>query len=345
VPSSKDTVIYDANGNVVSRELFISSGGIYTPLQRLDYTYNTLNLQIEELVSTWVNGQYVVQTKFENYYSGSLLDSTKRYSNQGSGLSLLRITKNTFDGNGNNIQQMIYEMQAGIRVLTRTNYRVFNNGLLAIEYQETYFGLVPDTTGIGTYAYDNNGNDTLIYIEQADSTGILTPNSRQRTTWDVNNNERGITLEFYQNGMWDLFFESRTGVDLNFAASDIMYPPDLTEGFRVNNKLEWLYNYLNLGTTLQEDSLVYRYNSFISVEELEQEMDIKISPNPFVDFLTIESIEPIKAEVISLTGQIVASKEFMEASEEWDLNGLPTGMYVLRISKGSQVETTQIIKQ
>ena len=244
------------------------------------------------------------------------------------------------------LRETIFEIQAGIRVLVQTNYNSYTgNGLIDTQYQETYYGLGPDTAGIQTYFYDANGRDTLILSQQIDTSGTLNPSSRQRTTWDSNGNEKNLKLAFYQNGQWDLILESGKGYDLNHAATAIMYPPDIAGSNRINNKIDWNTSFFNNGTTTSTDSLVYRYDSFISVEELEEQLGVVIGPNPFADYLNLECQQSFTVELFSVNGQVIARRDLSPGETTWQMEHLPAGTYILSITQRSQSKAIRLVKR
>ena len=86
----------------------------------------------------------------------------------------------------------------------------------------------------------------------------------------------------------------------------------------------------------------YTYSRIVSVKN--EYFEIKISPNPVNDRLTIESSKPIEQiEIINAVGQVV--KTFSGSKLTLDVQSLAKGSYYLKIYvKDQQVITKQFSK-
>ncbi len=71
----------------------------------------------------------------------------------------------------------------------------------------------------------------------------------------------------------------------------------------------------------------------VSVNEL-SEAEIKLYPNPFNDFVLIEtkSIEQIEIKIMASNGQLVGSQNFSSFSKEIDLSKLSSGLYFVKVT-------------
>jgi hypothetical protein len=85
-------------------------------------------------------------------------------------------------------------------------------------------------------------------------------------------------------------------------------------------------------------------NIMIATNELASP-DLKVYPNPARHILHIESEEiPIwdKVELLDMTGQVVNVAHY---NKEITMEGLPSGVYVLRLWKGGKFWTRKVIRQ
>jgi uncharacterized delta-60 repeat protein len=84
----------------------------------------------------------------------------------------------------------------------------------------------------------------------------------------------------------------------------------------------------------------------VSIEE-EQNLDVRIYPNPTSGLLTIELEEGIdQLMIVSMSGTVIQIENNLNAGmNTFDLNHLATGTYVFQFIKGDEVFTQRIIKQ
>jgi endoglucanase len=75
------------------------------------------------------------------------------------------------------------------------------------------------------------------------------------------------------------------------------------------------------------------------------ERTINLFPNPFTDLLTIDNNSEYTAfELIYLTGKNVMKGNLVQGANHLNTSGLPTGLYVLRITAGLKIKTFKIIR-
>ncbi len=81
---------------------------------------------------------------------------------------------------------------------------------------------------------------------------------------------------------------------------------------------------------------------------LENELITNIYPNPFVDYLKIETetYETLNFQLFNASGQIITQKLFYNTLEINDLNDLPIGLYFYTITKNNRIlKSGKILKQ
>ncbi len=83
--------------------------------------------------------------------------------------------------------------------------------------------------------------------------------------------------------------------------------------------------------------------STLSLDDLEISRAIRIFPNPLISDLQIQSNLGIKTiSIYSVLGQKI--RDFESDSSPIDLNELPSGLYILKLSTEKGVVTKQILK-
>lgn len=87
----------------------------------------------------------------------------------------------------------------------------------------------------------------------------------------------------------------------------------------------------------------YNYSQIVSVKNTE--LETKLSPNPFNDFIEISTNGPIqRAEVIDIQGKVVLSETSQSNMLSLDAKALLKGIYFIKIYQGDSVITKRIVK-
>ena len=74
----------------------------------------------------------------------------------------------------------------------------------------------------------------------------------------------------------------------------------------------------------------------------EKQQEFKVFPNPFTSLITVNSdVEIEQLELISLSGKTVA----ISANSSIEINELPSGIYLLRISTEKSVYVKKVVKK
>lgn len=96
-------------------------------------------------------------------------------------------------------------------------------------------------------------------------------------------------------------------------------------------------------------SIVQNYCLILGAKDNEslENTDISIYPNPFSDKITIthNTINSLQLEVYNALGDLVAKKEMEKNVKEIDLDGLPKGIYFMKIHFEEKTITKKLIKQ
>ena len=82
---------------------------------------------------------------------------------------------------------------------------------------------------------------------------------------------------------------------------------------------------------------------FDAIEENDSNSAVTCSPNPANDYVYINGIEPAEVQVYNALGQMV---KCVRGTNEIDVEGLPQGVYLLRIADAEgKVYTNKITKR
>jgi hypothetical protein len=97
----------------------------------------------------------------------------------------------------------------------------------------------------------------------------------------------------------------------------------------------------------------YSYSNVIKLNSLDGFIDnFKVSPNPFKEYLQIQlnTSDIVQIQLFDFKGKEVLRKELVDLSGEnsynlKDLNELPSGLYVLKVTQNNQVRSVKLIKE
>lgn len=87
-------------------------------------------------------------------------------------------------------------------------------------------------------------------------------------------------------------------------------------------------------------------DEYMSVHDLGKN-SLSVYPNPVKDMLNFKSSQPIeRAEIYTLSGQKISSKQFTVKKNSLNLSALPAGIYVIRVVlKDGSLETFKVVKE
>lgn len=99
--------------------------------------------------------------------------------------------------------------------------------------------------------------------------------------------------------------------------------------------------------------LTAQFNSFVSIEELPGISDLILFPNPVSNELGLrlstDSPRSLELQVLDVSGAVVQDLSTWSVSgttyHNWDISGLASGSYLLRITDESSIWSTRFVKQ
>jgi hypothetical protein len=103
-------------------------------------------------------------------------------------------------------------------------------------------------------------------------------------------------------------------------------------------------NYYLVGTTFRQ--MCIYVNSLLSINEINVQNPIQISPNPSSDFILVNYESKTKHpqfEIFDVTGRIVLTTQ--EIQKQIDISYLPEGLYLLKVTDGDLHFSKRFVKQ
>ena len=125
--------------------------------------------------------------------------------------------------------------------------------------------------------------------------------------------------------------QSATG-SVSYSVGQIFYEPQMSATGKVNPGVQQPYEIFTLATF-----------------ENAVQSTISVYPNPVKDFMTVdfnsEKLENSRYQLFDASGKIIIQGNLKSAKSQISASSLPTGMYILRITKAGKIgKTFKIIK-
>ena len=98
----------------------------------------------------------------------------------------------------------------------------------------------------------------------------------------------------------------------------------------VNNELLFSANYNANGNEL------WKFGGIVGVHHSDQDIELKLYPNPAIDFINLDSDKPTSLTLMNIHGQILTSSK-SAFSHQLDLKTLSQGIYVIKINESNQI--------
>ena len=160
-----------------------------------------------------------------------------------------------------------------------------------------------------------------------------------RELWKTDGTTGGTVLLVYfraKDGvssaeLWKTNGTAAGTVKITDASLQIMNPLGNTFGFvEINNELFFSARYNLTGDAL------WKLGGLVGVETLENNVGIKLYPNPAHDVLTIDSDSPIAVSLMNIHGQVLNTFP-NNVNHQVDLSNLSQGIYLISVNQGQQV--------
>lgn len=104
------------------------------------------------------------------------------------------------------------------------------------------------------------------------------------------------------------------------------------------------FEFDNYQTGFVVDNIIVENLAQMSVNDINKNK-ISIYPNPVVDFVKINGVEPIKSvKIYNVNGTLIKTKNTLENPFQIDMSGFPKGVYYLSLETEERTEVKKIIK-
>ena len=216
-----------------------------------------------------------------------------------------------------------------------------------VQYTQTGYTPIPVVTGASITQYPTV---TTGYYSKA--TCNITGNSKQSNLVTVNvttppiagsitaTNTTGNLYQFTNNGMYN-------------AQSYVWYFGDGDTSTQLSpiHHYNWAGNYTamlvatNVGNGCT-DTATTQVSITTSVEELPNESNFNLTPNPFKDNLQLSTKQPVGSITIyDPQGKKIKQQTIKTTTTTIDLKGMPSGVYLLEYDNGNKKESRKVVKE
>jgi hypothetical protein len=338
---------YNANGGLTNSSRYVANQGGLLENYRIFQTYNASGYAIERTERELITGNFV--NKAQRVYGRDAAGNLTEF-----------ITKNWSNNTWENATRVVNTFQPSSTLVdTATRYDWTNN---------TWRPLSRDI-----YTYNSNGLITLQYQETYNTnTQIFGNYRRNESSYNASGKIALYSEYFWINGNWKLLTEvtfitytgdfygraTRKEFDSNTNQMENRFRWDNTfnqNGWLVKNRqFEWL------NSAWEETAFTdYTFEEILisGVSKLAEANTLKAYPNPFHSNTILEFETPVSGittiKIFSATGQLIneAKLNTSQGYNSWlwngdDANGmaLPQGMYVIQLHTANQINTLKLIK-
>ncbi len=338
---------YNANGGLTNSSRFISDQGGLLENYRIVQTYNASGFTIERTEQELIAGNFV--NKSQRIYgrdaAGNLTEFITKNWNNNAWQNVTRVV-NTFQPSSTLVDTAArFDWTNNTwRPLSRDIYTYNSNGLITLQYQETYN---TNTQIFGNYRRNESSYNTSGKIALYSEYFWISGN------WKLLTEVTFITYtgDFYGRATRKEF-DSNTNQMENRLRWDNTFNQD---GWRIKNRqFEWLNN------AWEETRFIdYTFEEILlsGVSKLAETNTLKAYPNPFQSNTILEFETPVSGiatiKIFSTTGQLVNETKLntSQGTNNWLWNGddsngmaLPQGMYVVQLQTANQINTFKLIK-
>ena len=319
------------------------------------YTYDEYDYYlIEELYSLYFNGVWMdmIRIAYEYDFSGNVLEKLTQMDATGTGNWMDRELV-TYTYEGGELSEVVLQTMEENEWLNKTKeVYTYNGDVTTVLYWKwngntwssdelytyTHYGttielLIQYMQGGAwqndekdTYALDFDENVVEILMEDWEGTNWV---KSKRTTYNYENDVFTSKLhEEWNEGSWESTYRSTYVYDNGNATHAECEMMSEGEWVPTNDgSIELTYGYNAVSIKFNCYQVDASYIDLTSVEENTQAVSFKVYPMPAENEIQIQAEGFQKAEILSLTGQILLESE----RNNVDVSGLATGVYMLKV--------------
>lgn len=381
IDQSKYENTYNAQGRPVTEIEWAAGNDAPYALEydrKTTYTYSDDKIEMREYY--WDEDDWKLDMKQEMFVrSGTgtypMVDSAYTYTpEEGTSDVWVKRVKMTVTYSGSLMSEMIaigYDEDTGeerSKAKSKTTYNAIGNTLM--ETTEIYNSESMRWDLIVKDEYEYNADNQIIREENfnvAWTAGILAPISRNTYDYDSEGNlETQKEYLFYGPGDLtlsykdDFTFKNLDTENIMLPSSDIgifgnytdFYDVEFYENGAIDEVEHYSYSYTDTETNeMLEKTGNYHYsehNSLVTAIEEQDNMSVKVFPNPFSNELkiTLDKPEEYLVKLTNCIGQVVYTSTVKTSVTSHNVSNLPTGVYILSLSKtGENTAVYKLIKE
>lgn len=200
-----------------------------------------------------------------------------------------------------------------------------------------------------TIRFQNTGTDTAFTVQIRDTID----SDLDMASLRIVSSSHNVRLDVKNENVVTFIFENILLPDSNvnepasngFVKFAIKPKPGLAEYTEVTNKAYIFFDF-NPAVVTNEVLNTYVSNPFSGIEDISiDDQLMNLYPNPAMNFLTIETIQPSQIEILNLQGQIIYESNFNEKNTSIDVSWFPAGLYFIKMSTAGNYAVAKFIKQ
>jgi hypothetical protein len=364
VNSSKETYLYDANGNETQYISYTTNEitGNWQPYDKYELTYDANGNETLYIYYNWneTTSQLQPSWKYESTYdangNNTLIISYHLNSTTNQWQPNVKY-EYTYDANGNNTLSISYEWNETTSQWQPTDkeeytYDANGNNTLYISYywNETTSQWQPSDKE--EYTYDANGNNTL-YISYYwnETTSQWQPSDKEEYLYNANGNNT-LYISYYWNettSQWQSFWKAEYTYDNSFSYTNLILPTHWDDEDLFIHMLITAIRYdwdVNTSSFINDIRVAFYYSEHNTGIANSSEIGIKIYPNPANETLHIVSSTEINSiSIYDIAGKLILTQEVIDKTCEVALLNIKSGIYFIEISCDSKTVIQKIIKQ
>lgn len=336
----KYTNTYDGKGNITK-----------VAMDSMDYVNNV-----------WVNSMITSHTLNSN--STINYSITQFWNNDGNKWENVIKTIYTYDGSKNILtekMQMFLDPD-WMDVSTTTNSYNASGLIIKKVSQTSIFGMTINN-GQTTYTYNSDGTENQTTFQQwDDSSGGWVNSSRSTNTYNASKAVISLLNEDYTTGAWVNSTKSTITYNANGSVKESLDQDWNVSGSNWVDSSKAIFTYNTNGTINQmlmmdwladqskwenASRISYTYNSITFVQpELAETDQLRVFPNPFTDFISIEynASKLSSIQLFTANGQLIWNFEKGKPLSQINLSSLKNGVYLLKVVSPESQKVVKLLK-
>ena len=355
----KDTSAYDANRNQILSATYFwddSKNDWYLfYMYKIEYVFDTNGRPIMGSEYRWIDNDWETDSSAKREYAYDTNGNQTMYvryiwaNNAWFGTTKY---EKTYDSNGNQLFVITYDWRNNNwRNSQKGEYAYDSNSNLTLEIGYGWDTVKNDWLGYSKreFAYDNNSKMTLeIYYDWDAVKNDWLGYHKGVAAYDNYGNRTLMMSYDWENNDWQEGYKAEYMFNLSYSMDETFYPWELYSSYR------WLFFNTNIITErkLYEwkannweqyfNEIFYYSTHNVSVTE-PQAVERKIFPNPAQTHFTVTNTENANLYLYNVMGQEILRTYSTDKNTVINVNILPQGVYVLKVTKDGVLSTHKVL--